>query len=292
LRRFDPQLPVRVADLIKGQHEVTFLARAVSGTFDVDRCDYLMRDAHATGVNYGRFDLDWLIRSLCFGVPKDEHSAPPLAIDGSKGIPAIESFLLSRLFMFQQVYFHKTERASEWMLARIFERVSQLLAEGKRIAGTPEAIASLSREGDAPLGQYLRLDDAVLWVALESWRHAGDPLLSDLTQRVYARKLFKTIELFGDQCQPEARLALLERARESAREAGLDPQVYVGLDAASTTAFDDTSDPLTVIFPRGETRPLAEVSFLLGRLQRQKMERVRLIFAPELREPVERAVLT
>ncbi|HVJ19641.1 MAG TPA: HD domain-containing protein [Polyangiaceae bacterium] len=292
LRRFDANLPARVAELIKGRHEVTFLARAVSGTFDVDRCDYLLRDAHATGVNYGRFDLDWLLRSLCFGVARDETSAPPLAIDGGKGIPAIESFLLARLFMFQQVYFHKTERASEWMLARIFERVSQLLSEGKRITGTPDAIASLAREGDAPLDQYLKLDDAALWVALESWRHAPDPLLADLTRRVYARRLFKTIELFGDQCEPEARLALLERARHAAREAGLDPAVYVGLDAASTIAFDDDSDPLMVMFPRGETRPLAEVSFLLGRLRQQKMERVRLIFAPELRESVERIVLS
>lgn len=291
LRRFDANLPARVAELIKGRHEVTFLAHAVSGIFDVDRCDYLLRDAHATGVSYGRFDLDWLIRSLCFGVPHDESSAPPLAIDGSKGIPAIESFLLARLFMFQQVYFHKTERASEWMLARIFERVRELLADGRRLPGTPDAIASLSREGDAPLEQYLRLDDAALWVALESWRHAADPLLADLTRRVYARRLFKTVELFGDQTEPEARLALLERARHAARESGLAPEVYVGLDAASTIAFDDTGDPLMVMFPRGETRPLSEVSFLLGRLRQQKMERVRLIFAPELREAVERAVL-
>ncbi len=178
LQRFDPQLPTRVAELIYGRHEVTFLARAVSGTFDVDRCDYLLRDAHATGVSYGRFDLDWLIRSLCFGKASEPDKAPPLAIDGSKGIPAIESFLLARLFMFQQVYFHKTERASEWMLSRVFERVSLLLAEGKRLPGTPPAIVSLSREGDAPLDQYLSLDDGALWVAIASWRDSEDPVLS------------------------------------------------------------------------------------------------------------------
>ncbi len=45
-----------------------------------------------------------------------------------------------------------------------------------------------------------------------------------------------------------------------------------------------------VAFPHGEMRPLAEVSFLLGRLAGQRMERVRLIFAPELREAIEGAV--
>ncbi len=290
LRRVDPHLPARVAELIEGRHELTFLARAVSGTFDVDRCDYLLRDAHATGVTYGRFDLDWLIRSLCLGVEGNGQAAPPLAIDGTKGIPAIESFLLSRLFMFQQVYFHKTERASEWMLSRIFERVGQLVGEGKRLPGTPPAIVTLIREGDAPLGEYLRLDDATLWVALETWRSVDDPLLADLTQRLHARRLFKTYELFGEQALPEARREILERARSVAHAAGLDPEVYVGLDAASTVAFDDSSDPLTVVFPNGETRLLADVSFLLGRLRGERLERARLIFAPELRESILRAV--
>src|SRR6185369_5440975 len=62
----DPRLPARVAELVLGRHELTYLARAVSGTVDVDRCDYLLRDAHATGVRYGEYDLPWLLRSLRF----------------------------------------------------------------------------------------------------------------------------------------------------------------------------------------------------------------------------------
>jgi HD superfamily phosphohydrolase len=50
----DPDLPARVAELVRGRHELAYLARAVSGTFDVDRCDYLLRDAHATGGPSGR----------------------------------------------------------------------------------------------------------------------------------------------------------------------------------------------------------------------------------------------
>ncbi|HYQ16842.1 MAG TPA: HD domain-containing protein, partial [Polyangiaceae bacterium] len=195
LRSFDGGLPERVANLVQGEHELTFLAKAVSGTFDVDRCDYLLRDAHATGVGYGSFDLDWLLRSLRFGVSSD-GAAPPLAIDGAKGIPAIESFLLARLFMFQQVYFHKTERASEWMLSRILERVGQLTQDGPRLAATPRAIADIALNGQTTLGEYLRLDDSVLWVALAAWCESPDPLLSDLCERFFARRLFKTYELF------------------------------------------------------------------------------------------------
>ena len=204
LARYDSSLPQRVADLVRGEHPITFLARAVSGTFDVDRCDYLLRDAHFTGVGYGKFDLDWLLRSLRLGV-RPSAGAPALAIDGPKGMQAIESFILARLFMFQQVYFHKTERASEWMLSRILERVGQLTQDGTRVEATPSAIRDIAVSGHTTLGQYLKLDDAALWVALANWCDAQDPLLSDLCQRFYARNLFKTYELFGEQATPAAR---------------------------------------------------------------------------------------
>ena len=45
----DAGLPARVVDLVHGRHELPYLAKAVSGELDVDRCDYLLRDAHATG---------------------------------------------------------------------------------------------------------------------------------------------------------------------------------------------------------------------------------------------------
>src|SRR5208337_1983704 len=92
LASLDPQMPARVAALVRGEHELPYLAKAVSGTFDVDRCDYLLRDAHATGVRYGVFDLDWLLRSMRFAPPSGLGEAPALAIDGAKGLPAIEAF--------------------------------------------------------------------------------------------------------------------------------------------------------------------------------------------------------
>jgi HD superfamily phosphohydrolase len=286
LERCDGALPTRVAELVCGRHEVTYLARAVSGAFDVDRCDYLLRDAYFTGVGYGSYDLDWLLRSLRFGRPGRSEAAPPLAVDGARGLPAIESFILARLFMFQQVYFHKSSRASEWMLSRVLGRVRELLIDGTRIAGVPPAIASIGREGDTTLGEYLELDDGVLWNALSAWRSASDPLLSDLASRLYSRRLFKTYELYGEETLPAARIEALDRARDVARGAGLDPDVYIGLDVASDVPFDDSNEPLTVIFPNGEERKPGDVSFLLGRLRGESVERVRLIFAPELRDRI------
>jgi uncharacterized protein len=290
LAEHDPQLPVRVAHLVHGENELPFLARTVSGNFDVDRCDYLLRDAHFTGVGYGNFDLPWLVRSLRLGTPDTPDRAPPLAIDGPKGLPAIESFVLARLFMVQQVYFHKASRASEWMLTRIINRVRELLLDGTLVPGVPAAIVSLAHTGDAPLGEYLSLDDTVLWSALSVWRTSSDPVLRDLTNRLCARQLFKTVELYGQRAQGADQLEALSTARSIAQDQGFDPEIYVGLDIASDTPFDDRNDGLAVMFPNGIQRRPAEVSFLLARLRGEQQQRVRLIFPPELRERIVEAV--
>jgi HD superfamily phosphohydrolase len=290
LCRYDETLPNRVAELVFGRHELSYLARTVSGTFDVDRCDYLLRDAYFTGVSYGSFDLDWLIRSLRLGVDDTGRSTPTLAIDGAKGLPAIESFILARLFMFQQVYFHKTCRASEWMLSRILARVHELIMDGTRVPSVPPAVASLAERRDAELGEYLALDDAVLWTSLGEWRNASDPVLADLAERLASRRLFKTYELWGPAAEPERRRELLERARDVAREEGFDERVYVGLDCASDLPFDDQDGSLSVVFPAGNSRRPGDVSYLLGRLRAQRMARVRLIFAAELRDAIVAAV--
>lgn len=285
LSQVDPGLPGRVCELIRGQHPLTYLAYTVSGMLDVDRCDYLLRDALFTGVNYGHYDLDWLLRSLCFGHSTDPAQAPSLAVDGAKGIPAIESFVLARLFMFQQVYFHKASRASEWLLSRILSRVATLVQQGSAPQGVPSAIDSLVRNQDASLDAYLEMDDTTLWQCLRGWQQSSDPILADLCRRLCRRDLFKTHEFFGQPLAPEEPRRWLERARQLAADRGLDPDIYVGLDDASLVAYDDSQpNALRVVFPGGTSRPLAEVSFLLERLHGQRLNRCRLIFPAELRD--------
>ncbi len=291
LSSHDPGMPDRVAALIAGRHPLTYLSRAVSGTYDVDRCDYLLRDAHATGVRYGHFDLDWFHRSLRFGPLPADGSPPPLAIDGAKGIAAIESFVLARLFMFQQVYFHKATRAAEWMVRTALSRAVRLIADGTRLPGTPGAVASSAAGRTPSLGEYLELDDGVLANTLHRWESSPDRSLADLCARLRSRHLFKTIELHGESAASPQRQALaLQTARDITSANGLDPDVFVGLDFATDTPFHDHKDTLVVAFDHGTTRRPAEVSFLLGRLDGHALTRVRLIVAPEVREQIVEAL--
>lgn len=281
----DPGMPARVAALVRGEHPLPYLAKAVSGTFDVDRCDYLLRDAHTTGVRYGVFDLDWLLRSLRFAPVSDPQVAPELAVDGAKGLPAIEAFLVARLFMFQQVYLHKATRAAEWMIRTALSRAAKRIAEGLRLPGTPRAIELAAHGAEIALADYLELDDAVLSVAMHAWERCEDAPLADLSGRIRSRRLFKTLELFGEQATESGRARALATARDVATAQGLDPDVYVGLDVAADVPFATETEPL-VVYAKGPARRLSEVSFLLARLAGQELSRVRIVMAPELREPI------
>ena len=53
------------------------------------------------------------------------------------GVAAIEAFLLARFFMFQQVYFHKSTRAAEWMIGAILRRAVAQVRDGSRLPTLP-----------------------------------------------------------------------------------------------------------------------------------------------------------
>ncbi|WKZ29210.1 MAG: HD domain-containing protein [Patescibacteria group bacterium] len=94
------------------------LSALISGELDVDRMDYLMRDAHFTGVAYGFYDKDHLIRNLGMTLL---DGRPTLTID-STAMRAFEDFLLARYHMFLQVYHHKTTNGFDHFLKQAFAR--------------------------------------------------------------------------------------------------------------------------------------------------------------------------
>lgn len=81
----------------------------VSSQLDADRADYLLRDAHHIGVEYGRYDLNRLLTTITVGIDTQTDS-PSLAIEVG-GIHTAESLLIARYMMFTQVYFQHTRRA-------------------------------------------------------------------------------------------------------------------------------------------------------------------------------------
>jgi len=87
----------------------------VSGELDVDRMDYLVRDAHHTGVPYGTIDPGRLVRALQF--VDDELVLAP------GNVQSAESLLVARALMNPTVYSHHVARISKAMLRQAAERL-------------------------------------------------------------------------------------------------------------------------------------------------------------------------
>jgi uncharacterized protein len=98
----------------RGRDLLPILRQVVSGELDADRMDYLQRDSFFTGVNYGKFDSDWIIQNLAT-VTRDGRVF--LALQ-SRAVFAFEDFLLSRYHMFLSVYFHYSSVGYEELLQR------------------------------------------------------------------------------------------------------------------------------------------------------------------------------
>lgn len=148
--KIDPQ---QVANLIQGNTdpEKPFLTNLISGQFDVDKFDYLLRDSHYAGVKYGLFDLDRLLDSL-------------FVKDGSlvildDGFFAAEQLITARYHMFSQVYLHKTKRAFEGMIIKVAEN---LISENKikypsvNDLNDPEVIDEFVKYDDAWLLEQIK----------------------------------------------------------------------------------------------------------------------------------------
>lgn len=285
LAAIDGDMPSRVERLVHGVHPTPFLARAVSGTFDVDRCDYLLRDSYMTGTRYGLYDLDWLLRSLRLE-PSPEGAR--LAVDGDKGLPAVEGYFLARLFMYQQVYFHKATRSAEAGLRALFRRVGDLIHEGATPAGTPGPIEAFALGRRVSTAGYLTLDDHGFWRAVSAWAESRDRVLADLARRSLERDLFKTAPI--DEIDASAEPELVEALSEVVAAAGFEPRYYVALDRAEVSPYERPraeGEALTVVRPRRAAQPLEEASFIIGRLAGSSFVRRRLVFPGEARDAVE-----
>ncbi|MDK2915987.1 MAG: uncharacterized protein PWR25_544 [Euryarchaeota archaeon] len=187
--------PAEVCAVVAGKHR---LASIIHGSLDVDRMDYLMRDAHYTGVPYGTVDAHRLIRSTILtesGIALHEG-----------GINAAESLLIARTLMRPAVYFHHVSRIATSMF------VHALREEVRTVPGT-----------DAH--ELMRMDDAA---CMERLKRSPSPIARDLARRVYYRDLYKRALYVGEDRVNAAALRqdlgpVREReiAREIAESAGV-----------------------------------------------------------------------
>ncbi|ALS24779.1 MULTISPECIES: HD domain-containing protein [Paenibacillus] len=223
LRRVSPAFPRQVADVISKTYHREIVVSLVSSQLDADRMDYLIRDAYFTGVNYGTFDLDRILRVMR---PYQGH-----IVVKESGMHAVEDYLMSRYQMYWQVYFHPVTRSAEVVLHSIFQRAKKLYEEGYRFQFMIAPLHKLFQQ-QLTVDEYYFLDEAFMQTVLMQWSLEKDPILSDLCSRFLQRRLFKYITLERIDTQ------LMERLGSLLQSFGIDPDYYLKIDFPSDLSYD------------------------------------------------------
>ncbi len=244
----------RVAKHIKGE---TGYGAALNSEIDVDRMDYLVRDAHYTGVPLS-VDLVRLIHEMQF-------------LDGklvirSGGVRAAESLLLSRFLMHPTVYYHHVTRIAELMCVRAIERMIE--------DGFDARTLSL-------------MDDQELFFEMRT--HQGYP--SEIRDRLRNRRLFKRALYAGFDSVGETVLRHRTNTRriesELASDLGIDPD-YIVIDIPEPPEIVEIK--ANIMIDR-QLKPLGEISHIVSALGHAQRDNWRMgVYTPaEYRDVVGRA---
>jgi HD superfamily phosphohydrolase len=263
--------PDRIAAIVAGEGRYAGL---VSGELDVDRMDYLVRDAYHTGVPYGTIDTERFVRELTFvergevtdgdGADRDgaDHDGtgrdgPELVLDEGN-VQTAESLLLARALMNPVVYTHHVARISKAMLRRA---ASELL----------DATATTA-------GELRRMDDHDFLAAIRDCRETAE-----LSRRYDERDLYK-LAVWAEHDDVPERVHEADHAaetaleREIAAEAGV-ARDHVILDVPPEPTMRESTARVTV---NGEIRRLERQSPLVSALRTAQRNQWRLgVYAPE-----------
>jgi len=303
LRSFDPQLPQQLALFFDddGASQLAailpvYLTQVVSSQLDADRCDYLLRDSHATGTNYGNYDLEWIVAQL---YPQADGRRFYLS---HKALSAAEAYVFARYHMYRTIYFHKTSRAAELMLKLLFRR----LKERVRDAGSASDIDKIAPEaprallpaftGQLSLTQYLSLDDHTITELLKACGAGNDPILRDLSLGLLNRRLYKAIDVTDVVASAEVSriVAFDAMVRDELTRQGLDPRYAFADDTASDLPYKpydpDNEKPARQIYVENGAGVAVEISTLSEPLTqiRKKYTLVRYYVPAEFRDEMER----
>ncbi len=276
LRRVGNDFPQKVASVIDHTYQNPQVVQMISSQVDADRMDYLQRDSYYTGTNYGKFDLDRVLHMM-----RPVKGGIAFEING---MHAVEDYILSRLQMYLQVYFHPVSRSMEVILDHLLMRAKWLYQHPSQYQ--PEFMPRLLMpffNGHYDLNDYLTLDDGVLTTYFIHWMNSSDKILSDLAQRFINRRPFKSA-VYDQQTR-----FMLPKLRELITTAGFDVDYYTAVDSSYKLPYDtynpQDSKPQTqieLIYPNGELTELSQVSTLVASVSGREAGDRRFFFPREM----------
>lgn len=288
LKKFRKNLPEKVTSLLSHKTKHKYLSQLVSSYIDCDRLDYLRRDSYYIGVPYGLTGSDRIISSL--EIDKDTKR---LVVLENLGLDAVIHYLHARYSMYQQIYQHKKNIASDFMLRKIISRIIKVTP----LDIPPELKEWLSLRNKPVrkinLDFYSKVDDYSLLTYIHRLANKSfeDKALKDLCEKFISRRLFKSIE-FRAGIKKERVQEILKRVKTLAKNKNLEADYYTGVEQSSSKPYepyksgDKTGKAIFIKQNNGVIKELSKVSGLVKALSQENIVKTCLVFAPELEDEI------
>jgi uncharacterized protein len=271
-RRFGGALDLALA-FFDDTYERPFFHQLISSQLDMDRLDYLRRDSFFTGVVEGEVGVQRILKTL--RVHPIGGGAESSVLIESKGIYAVENFIIARRLMYWQVYLHKTVLAGDQLLRAIFRRVRRLLQNGESViveGASPALLFFLRKRWTGQdvaradvQQQFCELDDTDVLYSIKQWRQSSDRILSDLCRRFADRDFFRVTFLDRPLLPGKVEEVIRTVAdylvaqnlcdRETAES---DANDYVSMAESRQAAYERHGDVIGIIERDGTVRELSE----------------------------------
>lgn len=213
---------ITISNLIKGKSLSPYLGQIVSSSIDVDRMDYLLRDAYHTGISYGIMNPYLLILYLV-------RWNDQLAVTEEGGLSEAESLLIARDLFYAGVNYKPKVRSANTIMQKSIELLveeeieldqilqlkdHELIQKLHTLANKNERLCELVNAFDTRnLYEHIPGEGIINWTMLEFLNHKLTEKLEDLALRIQAgsdeekienrKKLFDIISTVKNKIENE-----------------------------------------------------------------------------------------
>jgi len=254
------------------------LADIVSSQLDADRLDYLLRDSHFCGVEYGTYDFRWMLNSMTI-VRLKQHERLGLT---HKGIGVVEQYLMARRLMTRSIYHHSKKLALEFFLIQWLRSLAESLetyapyAEIKSTRLGKFLLAANRFNQEAPhtknkealkqhflkdnYANYKELCDYDLFAIIKILAHMNnDHAATQIAKRLQYRQMPKIVRLddMDTQAVEDKMIAFKKTHSRSIQPWQLE------LIKTPHQAYSVEEDPILIVDEQNVVRPLNKMSHLI-----------------------------
>jgi HD superfamily phosphohydrolase len=177
-----------IANLVIGKapDDLAFLSDIISGPFDADKCDYLIRDCYFCGI---RADIDVprvIISAALLDRKRFRKSRYPRKnlVMRRAGVPNLEQIVFNKMLLFPAIYHHHKIRALECMVRAVFEKIWD----------NPDAINRREFRFDSVYSFLCTSEQNFLT------KIASENLVQGIIQGIVDRQLLKRCLVLSDSC--------------------------------------------------------------------------------------------